>query len=71
MDCYGFDPAPEAIEYGQTKGLNVKHAGIDRMDVFGSIKFDVVMLKNVLEHMPNPYEVLKEIREKVLKKGDY
>ena len=49
-----FDPAPEAIEYGQTKGLNVKHAGIDRMDVFGSIKFDVVMLKNVLEHMPNP-----------------
>tara|TARA_B100000989_G_C19485002_1_gene446994 strand:+ start:407 stop:1306 length:900 start_codon:yes stop_codon:yes gene_type:complete len=69
MDCYGFDPAPEAIEYGQRKGLKVKHAGIDRMDVFGSIKFDVVMLKNVLEHMPNPFEVLKEIHEKVLKKG--
>ena len=69
MDCYGFDPAPEAIEYGLGKGLNVKHAGIDRMDVFGNTKFDVVMLKNVLEHMPNPFDVLKEIREKVLKKG--
>ena len=21
MDCYGFDPAPEAIEYGQKKAL--------------------------------------------------
>lgn len=69
MDCYGFDPAPEAIKYGLSKGLNVKHAGIDRMDVFGDIKFDVVMLKNVLEHMANPFDVLKEIREKVLKKG--
>ena len=32
-----FDPAPEAIEYGLSKGLNVKHAGIG-MDVFeGSV----------------------------------
>jgi 2-polyprenyl-3-methyl-5-hydroxy-6-metoxy-1,4-benzoquinol methylase len=69
MDCYGFDPAPEAIEYGLRKGLSVQHAGIDRMDVFGSIKFDVVMLKNVLEHLPNPFEVLKEIHQKVLKEG--
>ena len=69
MNCYGFDPAPEAIEYGLRKGLNVQCAGIDRMDVFDNIKFDVVMLKNVLEHIPNPFEVLKEIREKVLKTG--
>ncbi len=69
MDCYGFDPAPAAIQYGLSKGLNVKHAGIDRMDVFGDTKFDVVMLKNVLEHIANPVEVLKEIREKVLKEG--
>lgn len=67
MDCYGFDPAPEAIEYGLSKGLKVKHAGIDRMDVFGELKFDIVLLKNVLEHMANPVSVLNEIREKVLK----
>ena len=69
MVCYGFDPAPEAIEYGLSKGLNVKHAGIESMDVFEGVQFDVVMLKNVLEHMPRPFEALKEIREKVLVKG--
>ncbi len=69
MDCYGFDPAPEAIDYGLSKGLTVKHAGMDRMDVFGEKKFDVVMLKNVLEHLANPKEVLEEIRTKTLKPG--
>ena len=39
------------------------------MDVFEGVQFDVVMLKNVLEHMPKPFEALKEIREKVLVKG--
>ena len=67
MQCYGFDPAPEAIRYGLGKGLTVKHAGMTRMDVFENKKFDVVMLKNVLEHLANPVEVLEEIREKVLK----
>lgn len=69
MDCYGFDPAPEAIKYGISKGLKVKHAGMDCMNVFENQKFDVVMLKNVLEHLANPVEVMKEIREKVLKFG--
>jgi 2-polyprenyl-3-methyl-5-hydroxy-6-metoxy-1,4-benzoquinol methylase len=69
MDCYGFDPAPEAISYGLSKGLKVKHAGMDRMDVFNGTKFDVVMLKNVLEHLANPVDVLSEIRNKVLKPG--
>jgi SAM-dependent methyltransferase len=69
MECFGFDPAPEAIEYGISKGLNVKHAGIERMDVFENTEFDVVMLKNVLEHLADPVLALKEIREKVLKKG--
>jgi len=69
MDCYGFDPAPEAVSYGISKGLNVKRAGMDRMNVFGDKKFDVVMLKNVLEHLANPVEVLDEIHQKVLSKG--
>lgn len=69
MNCYGFDPAPEAISYGQGKGLTVKHAGMDRMDVFDGIKFDVVTLTNVLEHLANPVDVLSEIKEKVLTPG--
>jgi 2-polyprenyl-3-methyl-5-hydroxy-6-metoxy-1,4-benzoquinol methylase len=69
MDCCGFDPAPEAIEYGVKKGLNVKHAGMGSMDVFGDKIFDVVSLNNVLEHLANPVEVLEEIRDKVLQSG--
>jgi len=69
MDCYGFDPAPEAINYGLSKGLKVKHAGMDRMDVFNGTKFDVVLLKNVLEHLANPVEVLSEIKNAVLRPG--
>lgn len=69
IDCHGFDPAPEAVSYGVNKGLKVKHAGMDRMDVFDDKKFDVVMLKNVLEHLADPIAILEEIRQKVLIKG--
>jgi 2-polyprenyl-3-methyl-5-hydroxy-6-metoxy-1,4-benzoquinol methylase len=68
-ECYGFDPATEAVEHGKSVGLNVVQAGMDRMDVFEGRKFDVVTLMNVLEHLADPVRVLKEIREKVLKPG--
>lgn len=69
MDCHGFDPAPEAVSYAINKGLKVKHAGMDRMDVFDGKKFDVVILKNVLEHLADPIAILEEIRHKVVTKG--
>ena len=68
-NCYGFDPSPEAVEYGVAKGLNLKCAGLDSMAVFGDTKFDVVILKNVLEHLLDPEAVLKEISDKVLVPG--
>lgn len=69
VQCYGFDPAPEAVAYGVSKGLTLKHAGLERMDVFDDISFDVVMLNNVLEHLADPVDVVTEIRKKVLKPG--
>lgn len=67
--CYGFDPALEAVEYGISQGLNLKHCGVESMNVFGGKKFDVVMLNNVLEHLAEPVAVLTEIRQSVLKDG--
>lgn len=69
MECYGFDPAPEAVAYGVSKGLNLKHAGLEKMDVFEGLRFDVVMLNNVLEHLADPVNVVTEIRQNVLKPG--
>ncbi|ABK47540.1 SAM-dependent methyltransferase [Shewanella bicestrii] len=67
--CYGFDPAKEAVEYGISQGLNVKHCGVESMNAFNNKQFDVVMLNNVLEHLADPVKILTEIRSKVLKQG--
>lgn len=65
-DCFGFDPAPEAVDYVRSRGLQCVRAGMDRMDVFGDQRFDVVTLMNVLEHLADPVSVMNEIRSKVL-----
>lgn len=63
LDCYGFDPAIEAVEYGCKKGLNIKHAGLDGMNVFENKKFDIVTMFNVLEHLANPEKSINQIKE--------
>ena len=63
FDCYGFDPAIEAVEYGCKKGLNIKHAGLDGMDVFENKKFEMVTMFNVLEHLANPSQTINQIKE--------
>ena len=62
LDCYGFDPAIEAVEYGCKKGLNIKHAGLEGMNVFDNKKFDMVTMFNVLEHLANPEKSIKDLK---------
>lgn len=68
-ECSGFDPAPEAVDYVRALGLECVRAGMERMDVFGNRRFDVVTLTNVLEHLADPIAVMQEIRAKVLAPG--
>ncbi len=67
--CYGFDPAPEAVDHARRLGLNVKQAGMETAAVFPAERFDVVTLFNVLEHLADPVAILREIRERVLAPG--
>ena len=67
--CFGFDPAPEAVEYAQKQGLTVKLAGMENVDVFSGVRFDAVTLLNVLEHLADPVAVMREIRQKLLNPG--
>jgi len=69
IQCYGFDPAKEAVEYGRNKGLNLKHAGLNSMDVFNGKKFDLISLINVLEHLADPEIALKQIKKIIHKDG--
>jgi 2-polyprenyl-3-methyl-5-hydroxy-6-metoxy-1,4-benzoquinol methylase len=65
---HGFDPAPEGIAHGVKQGLQVRQAGMNRMDVFED-RFDAVTLMNVLEHLADPEAVVCEIRDKVIRPG--
>lgn len=68
-NCVGFDPAPEAVAYVKSCGLECEQAGMERMDVFGARRFDVVMLMNVLEHLADPVTVIRDIKATVLSPG--
>jgi 2-polyprenyl-3-methyl-5-hydroxy-6-metoxy-1,4-benzoquinol methylase len=68
MECYGFDPAQDAVEYACHKKLNVVKAGIDKMNVFDR-QFDVVTMYNVLEHLANPDKLIDEIQKDILNLG--
>src|SRR5207237_833465 len=63
LSCHGFDPAREAVEYASKMGLDVRHAGVETMNVFNDRRFDVVCLFNVLEHLADPVAALEEIKE--------
>lgn len=66
-DCYGCDPAIEAVQYARSQDLNVVQTKIDTLNVFGDQKFDVVLLLNVLEHLADPINTVVEIRKNILK----
>lgn len=67
--CSGFDPAPEAVAYVQSIGIECVRAGMEKMDVFEGRRFDVVLLINVLEHLSDPVEVIQGIHNTVLAEG--
>jgi len=56
----GLEPAPEGVEYAKKNGLHVYNAEIEDFSCVGSERFDVVTLINVLEHLREPAETLRE-----------
>lgn len=67
LDVQGLDPSPEASEYGAQNGLKVQNLSFEEMADIGN-KFDIVTLKNVLEHVINPKVFLEQIYSKYMKK---
>ena len=60
QNTIGVDVNPETVKYCQAQGFDARLMEIDRLP-FDSSSFDGVVLDNVLEHIENPVQLLKEI----------
>ena len=64
-DCYGIDTATDAVLHGRSLGLNVEVSDLEDINPF-NMKFDVVIMQNVLEHLASPEMTIKTIFTDIL-----
>jgi len=57
-DAIGIDLNPSAIEFGRTRGLDLRAAALEDAG-FANATFDVVSLFDVLEHLLDPVDTLR------------
>lgn len=66
-EAFGIEPSPKASEYARSLGLNVFNTPLEEfVEKRWYGYFDAINLKCVLEHVPNPMEIL-EICKSLLK----
>lgn len=56
----GVEPSASAATQAADQGLNIFTGTFDEFDAVNERSFDVVQLKNVLEHLPNPTEMINQ-----------
>jgi 2-polyprenyl-3-methyl-5-hydroxy-6-metoxy-1,4-benzoquinol methylase len=68
---YGVDISPTAAKKAEKRGLIVKCGDIEKERIpFKNNYFDIVLAAEVIEHIFDTDEFLKEIRKKLKKKGE-
>ena len=69
-DCLGFEPSKIAYNYSKnTLGLNVVNDFFNGNNINGIGKFDVIHMTEVLEHIPYPKELMRNVWKKLNDKG--
>jgi len=58
-DAVGIDLNPSAIEFGQSRGLDLRNNSLDQIS-FSENYFDVISLFDVLEHLTNPKDIISQ-----------
>jgi SAM-dependent methyltransferase len=66
-NCIGFEPSDESIE-SKNKGLNIINDYYDYNHSY-SIKADLIILRQVLEHLPNPLNFIRSFSENLLRES--
>jgi len=69
FDCYGIEPIKYIADIAINKGLKVSCSTLENYECDNEY-FDLIIMNHVIEHLPNPEEVMKKIF-KLLKKDGY
>ncbi len=67
IECFGVEPSKFDEKSSKKQGLQIKN--VDLLSAkYPKDNFDLVTMNHVLEHVPNPQEIIKEVH-KILRKG--
>ncbi|SEM83010.1 Methyltransferase domain-containing protein [Methylobacterium sp. UNC300MFChir4.1] len=69
LDVVGVEPHPERAEQARTEGLNVITGVYDRTFAQRNEKFDYILFADVLEHLVDPAEMLREVKNSLAPDG--
>jgi len=67
-EATGIDLNPSAIEFGKSKGLDLRNNALDEIS-FSEKYFDIISLFDVLEHLTNPKEIIDQALHYLNKDG--
>ncbi len=66
-EAIGIDLNPSAINFGRDRGLDLRNNSLDEIS-FNKKSFDIISLFDVLEHLPDPTDIINQALV-YLKKG--
>jgi len=67
-DAIGVDPNPISVKFAEQKGIDVRPTSLEQAS-FPDEHFDVVTMNQVIEHVPFPYDIMKEVFRILKKEG--
>jgi 2-polyprenyl-3-methyl-5-hydroxy-6-metoxy-1,4-benzoquinol methylase len=68
-ECHGIEPSFFAVEIARAKGLDVYHGSYEGFFTANKDSFDVIYLKNVIEHVADPQTLLEVCRSRLTQNG--
>jgi len=68
-ECRGVEPSASAVEVARAKGLDIFHGSFDKFFREDKTIYDVIYLKNVLEHVADPFGLLGQCAKRISAQG--
>ena len=62
-ESVGLTISHDEVEYGESKGLDIRYTNIENFDIKLDKKFDVIFANNIFEHLYSPHQFLIRIKK--------